>query len=103
MKKFIIATVITACIALCAAVWPQSRAVEETPVQTQTPAVCAAETTVAELKTEVQTTPPAEKEKEDIPPEASTEIPAEPEPMQNEATQSELQQAANILDNLLKF
>lgn len=61
MKKFIIATVITACIALCAAVWPQSRAVEETPVQTQTPAVCAAETTVAELKTEVQTTPPAEK------------------------------------------
>lgn len=37
MKKFIIATVITACIALCAAVWPQSRAVEETPVQTQTP------------------------------------------------------------------
>ena len=80
MKKFIIATVITACIALCAAVWPQSRAVEETPVQTQTPAVCAAETTVAELKTEVQTTPPAEKEKEDIPPEASTEIPAEPEP-----------------------
>lgn len=80
MKKFIIATVITACIALCAAVWPQSRAVEETPVQTQTPAVCAAEATVAELKTEVQTTPPAEKEKEDIPPEASTEIPAEPEP-----------------------
>ena len=35
MKKFIIATVITACIALCAAVWPQSRAVEETPVASE--------------------------------------------------------------------
>ena len=81
MKKFIMATVIAACIALCAAVWPQSRAVEETSVPIPTPAVCAPEATVAELKTEVQTTPPAEKEKEAVPPaEAPTEIPAESEP-----------------------
>ena len=32
MKKFIMATVIAACIALCAAVWPQSKVVKETPV-----------------------------------------------------------------------
>ena len=61
MKKFIMATVIAACIALCAAVWPQSKAVEETPVLPPTPAVCATEATVAELKTEVKNTPPAEK------------------------------------------
>ena len=82
MKKFIMATVIAACIALCAAVWPQSKAVEETPTPFLTPAVCAPETTVAELKTEVETAPPAEKEKEAVPPtEVPTEIPTEPEPM----------------------
>ena len=81
MKKFIMATVIAACIALCAAVWPQSRAVEETPVPPPTPAVCTPGATVAELKTKVQTTPPAEKEKEAVPPaEAPTEILAESEP-----------------------
>ena len=86
MKKFIMATVIAACIALCAAVWPQSKAVEETPVLPPTPAVCATEATVAELKTEVKNTPPAEKEKEAIPiTEAPTEIPAKQEPMPIEA------------------
>ena len=30
MKKFIMTTVIAACIALCAAVWPQSKVVKET-------------------------------------------------------------------------
>ena len=32
MKKLIIVTMITACVALCAAVWPHGNAVEETPV-----------------------------------------------------------------------
>ena len=80
MKKFIMATVIAACIALCAAVWPQSKAPEETPVPTQTPTVYAAEAAVAELKTEVQTTSTSEKEKEAVPPtKAPLEISAEPE------------------------
>ena len=80
MKKFIMATVIAACIALCAAVWPPSKVLEETPAPPSTPAVCAPEAPVAELKAEVQTTPPAEKEKEAVPQaEAPTEIPAEPE------------------------
>ena len=57
MKKFIMATVIAACIALCAAVWPQSNAPKETSSPTPMPAVCAAETAVVELKTEAETTP----------------------------------------------
>ena len=86
MKKFIMATVIAACIALCAAVRTQSKAVEETPAPPPTPAVCAAEATVAELKTEVKNTPLAEKEKEAIPiTEAPTEISAKQEPMPIEA------------------
>lgn len=64
MKKQIIVTIaIAACIALCAAVWPQSNPARETPVPAPTPAVCAPEKNVAELKTEVKTTPLAEKEK----------------------------------------
>ena len=82
MKKFIMATVIAACIALCAAVWPQSKAPEEIPVSPPIPAVCAPEEPAAELKT----TPQAEKEKEVVPiTEAPTEIPAEQEPMPIEA------------------
>ena len=80
MKKFIMATVIAACIALCAAVWPQSKVVKETHVPSPTPAVCATEAAVSELKTEVQTTPTSEKEKEAVPPtKAPLEISAEPE------------------------
>lgn len=80
MKKFIMTTVIAACIALCAAVWPQSKVVKETPVSPPTPAVCATEAAVTELKTEVQTTPTSEEEKEAVPPtKAPLEISAEPE------------------------
>ena len=82
MKKAIMAIMIAACIALCAAVWPQSKAVEETHVPIQTAVVCAPEATVAEVKTEVETTPPAEKEKEVTPQaEAPLETPNNPEPI----------------------
>ena len=81
MKKIIMATVIAACIALCAAVWPQSKAAEETPAPIPTTAVCTPEATIAEPKMEVETTSLAEKEKEAVPPiEAPTEIPTELEP-----------------------
>ena len=74
------ATVIAACIALCAAVWPQSKAVEKTPDPIPTTAVCTPEAPVEKLKTEGQSTSPAEKEKEAVlPTEAPTEIPIEPE------------------------
>lgn len=77
MKKLIMTTAIATCLALCAAVWPQSNPAEETP----TPAVYAPETAVAKLKTEVDATSLAEKEKEVVPPsEAPSEIPTGPTP-----------------------
>lgn len=83
MKKFIIATMITTCLALCAVVWPQSKVAEETPAQAQTPAVSAPEATVAELKTEVETAPLTEKENAIAPQiEAPQEIPTEPTPIE---------------------
>ena len=35
MKKLIIVTLVTTCVALCAAVWPRGNAVEETPVASE--------------------------------------------------------------------
>ena len=50
MKKFIIVTMIAACAALCAAVWPHDNAIEETPVPAAETAVNAKEATVAEIE-----------------------------------------------------
>lgn len=50
MKKFVIATMIVACIALCAAVWPHGNVVEKTPVPAAETAVSAREATVAEIE-----------------------------------------------------
>ena len=50
MKKFVIATMIAACIALCAAVWPQGNAVEETPAPVVETIVSAKKATVAEIE-----------------------------------------------------
>ena len=63
MKKLIIVTMIAACVALCAAVWPHGNAVEETPVPAAETAVSAKEATVAEIE---ERTALAEKEKETI-------------------------------------
>lgn len=62
MKKLIMAAMTATCIALCAAVWPQSNAVGETPAPIPTLAVSAPEATVAELKTEAEPAPLTEKE-----------------------------------------
>ena len=77
MKKFVIATMIAVCVALCAAVWPHGNAVEETPVPTAEIAVSAKEATVAEIE---EPTTLAEKEKGTIPrQEAPQEEQTEPE------------------------
>ena len=77
MKKFIIATMLAACIALCAAVWPQGNAVEETPAPAADTAVNAKEATVAEIEEPATL---AEKEKGTIPrQEAPREEQPEPE------------------------
>lgn len=77
MKKLIIVTMIAACVALCAAVWPHGNAVEETPVPAAETAVSAKEATVAEIEEPATL---AEKEKRTIPQqEASQEEHPEPE------------------------
>ena len=63
MKKLIIVTMIVACVALCAAVWPHGNAVEETPVPAAETTVSAKEATVGEIEEPAAL---AEKEKETI-------------------------------------
>ena len=74
MKKLIIVTMIAACVALCAAVWPHGNAVEETPVPAAETAVSAKEATVAEIEEPATL---AEKEKRTIP---QQEVPQEEQP-----------------------
>ena len=74
MKKLIIVTMIAACVALCAAVWPHGNAVKETPAPVAETAVSAKEATVAEIEEPATL---AEKEKEKIP---RREAPREEQP-----------------------
>ena len=77
MKKLIIVTLITTCVALCAAVWPHNNATEQTPVPIAETAVSAEEATVAEIEEPATL---AEKEKRTIPrQEAPQEEQPEPE------------------------
>ena len=81
MKKRIIAVAFTACLALCAAVWPQPDTREERPAPHQTTAVIAPEPIVAEVKLETEIDLPTEKEKAATPqPESPRETTNEPEP-----------------------
>lgn len=52
MKRFVIAAMIAACIALCTAVWLHGNAVGETPVPATKTAVSAKKATVVETETE---------------------------------------------------
>ena len=63
MKKLIIVTMIAACVALCAAVWPHGNAVEETPVSAAETAVSTKKATAAEIETEEEPALLPEKEK----------------------------------------
>ena len=93
MKKFVIATMIAAGVAMSAAVWPHGNVVEETPAPAVETAVSAKEATVAEIE---EPTALAEKEKGAVPQqEASQEERPEPEtePIEMPAD-SELQPSA---------
>lgn len=86
-KKIIITATFAACLALCAAVWPQAKTARETLLRSETPAVSAPGAAVEELKTEVKTALPAEKEKTKIPqPEQTQEVAPEPEPVPTETS-----------------
>ena len=47
-KRIIVTTAITACLALCAAVWPQAETVEKTPAPSETTAVTTPRPTLPE-------------------------------------------------------
>ena len=94
MKKFVIATMIAACIALCAAVWPHGNAVEETLVPAAGTAVSDRKATVVEL-TEKNSGSLTEMENEISQQEASQEERPEPETESIETpADSELQPSA---------
>lgn len=68
MGKIIIVTVSIACVALCAAVWPQTETTEETtPAPLQVTAVSVPEPTVENIAAGAENMPPTEEEKIDIP------------------------------------
>lgn len=86
-KRIVIAAVFTACLALCAAVWPQAETVEETPAPPQTPAVSAPEPIAAEAKLETEIDLLPEKEKAATPqPEPVEELGTVPVPAPAEPT-----------------
>lgn len=90
-NRIIIVAAITACLALCAAMWPQTETVGETPAPPQTPAVSAPEPIVAEAKLETEIDLPPEKEKAATPqPEQTQETVTEPKsaPAETPAVQS---------------
>ena len=114
MKKFVIATMIAAGVAMCAAVWPHGNVVEETPAPAVETAVSAKKATVVEIETEENSASLAEMENEVPKQEASQEERTEPEtesietPADSELQLSAEQMPAKILyqsrlcPNLLK-
>ena len=95
MKKFVIATMIAAGVAMCAAVWPHGNMVEETPAPAVETAVSAKKATVVEIETEENSASLAEMENEVPQQEASQEERTEPETESIETpADSELQLSA---------
>ena len=94
MKKFVIATMIAAGIAMCATVWPHGNVVEETPASSTETAVSARKATVVEI-TEKNSASLTEMENEISQQEASQEERPEPETESIETpADSELQPSA---------
>ena len=95
MKKFVIATMISAGVAMCAAVWPHGNVVEETPAPAVETAVSAKKATVVEIETEENSASLAEMENEVPQQEAFQEERPEPETASIETpADSELQLSA---------
>ncbi len=79
-KRIITAAAFAACLALCAAAWPQNEPVEETPAVPTPPVVTAAQPEVPEVPKTVEAVM-AEKEKaETMEPEQTEEVVIAPEP-----------------------
>ena len=80
-KRIIIATAFTACLALCAAVWPQTEKVGETPTLSETAAVIAPQPTLPEAEKPVLPVVTEKKETEMPEDESALEVATEELPI----------------------
>jgi type IV secretory pathway VirB10-like protein len=76
-NRIIIAAAITACLALCAAVWPQTEKVEKTPAPSETTAVTTPRPTLPEAEKPVLPVVTEKKESEMPEAESAPEVTAE--------------------------
>ena len=80
-KRIIIAAAITACLALCAAMWPQAETVGETPTPSETTAVIAPQPTLPEAEKPVLPVVTEKKETEMPEDESALEVATEELPI----------------------
>lgn len=80
-RRFIVTTAITACLALCAAVWPQTEKVEKTPTPSETTAVTTPRPTLPEAEKPVLPVVTEKKESEMPEAESDPEVTAEELPV----------------------
>ena len=76
-NRIIIAAAITACLALCAAVWPQTEKVEKTPAPSETTAVTTPRPTLPEAEKPVLPVVTEKKESEMLEAESAPEVATE--------------------------
>ena len=80
-NRIIIAAAFTACLALCAAVWPQTEKVGETPTLSETAAVIAPQPTLPEAEKPVLPVVTEKKESEMLEAESAPEVAAKELPI----------------------
>ena len=84
-KRIITAAMFAACLALCAAVWPQARPVEETPALPTPSAVAATRPEVPKIPEIVEVTMPGKEKADTVEPGQAEEIAPAPEPTPTQA------------------
>ena len=80
-RRFIVTTAITACLALCAAVWPQTEKVEKKPAPSEKTAVTTPRPTLPEAEKPVLPVVTEKKESEMLEAESAPEVAAEELPI----------------------
>ena len=80
-KRIIIATAFTACLALCAAVWPQTEKVEKTPTPSETTAATTPRPTLPEAEKPALPVVTEKKESEMLEAESALEVATEELPV----------------------
>ena len=80
-RRFIVTTAITACLALCAAVWPQTEKVEKTPTPSETTAATTPRPTLPEAEKPALPVVTEKKESEMLEAESALEVATEELPI----------------------